>query len=187
MHAQAEALNGAQLQGVRKLRMTGIHNVGMSIDMAGWKNMDWSVLVFYEVGSSRNRINASLGAGYKMVVPLQQTSVSMLGHYVPVDLGIKCNYYSWNLNSAYVGLNGIYHICVSNRDLYDSFFALSGCLGVRFKMLDIRVEYTYDLSPQFNQKYIYENPNYDFAALHASIYERMQLGIRLAYYFTLGL
>lgn len=169
-----------------RYRLIGLHNVGASFDVSGWNNIHWSARAEYKIGSTRNIVNGLVGVGYRMTLPLQQLRADRLGHFVPISLGVNCNYYSWGVNSAYLGAEGAYNINVGSS-FYKSFFAVTGRLGLCLKMFDISLNYTYDLGPQFNQKYIYENPQYDFNAIHASIYERMQMGVKVTYYFTFGL
>lgn len=183
VHAESSDLSG---RASMRYRLIGIHNVGASFDVSGWNNIHWSARALYKVGSTRNLVNGVVGVGYCMTLPLQQLHTDRLGHFIPISLGVNGNYYSWGVNCAYIGAEGTYNINVGTP-FYQSFFAVTGKLGACFKMLDISLSYTYDLAPRFNQKYIYENPQYDFNAIHASIYERMQVGVRVTYYFTFGL
>lgn len=183
VHAESSDLSR---RAVMRYRLIGIHNVGASLDVSGWNNIHWGARAVYRVGSTRNLVNGLAGVGYHMILPSQQLKADRLGHFIPLSLGANCNYYSWGVNSAYLGAEGTYNINVG-APCYRSFFAVTGRLGVCLKMLDISLNYTYDLAPPFNQKYIFENPQYDFGAIHTSIYERMQVGVKVTYYFTFGL
>lgn len=166
----------------------GIHQIGISVGASYWNNVHSDVMVLYALGTTRNIINLDVGIGYRLSIPLlNQVPPSFYGHYLPLLLNARCNFYRWNRSCTYLHATSEFNVNIGDQSVHQSFFSISGGVGIKHEALAMSIFYAYDLRPSFAQKYIYENPEFDFDSFRIVIYERMHLGARLTYYFTLGL
>ena len=170
-----------------RLGLIGANQIGLGVNMGYWSNTHLSLRLMYQLGSYRNIMNMYAGSGYSIRIPTGEVCNIYLTHHVPICLGAKCNYFSWQRNSLYVGAETEYNVYVGNSPVSRGYWAISGSLGCRIQACDIHIQYTYDLAPAYNQKLIYESPDYDFSASYRAIYERMFIGLGITYYFTFGL
>lgn len=170
-----------------RLGMIGANQIGLSVDLGYWYNTHISMRLMYQFGSYRNLMNMYVGTGYSIRIPNGENRNIYLAHHLPIFIGAKINYYSWQRNCLYIGTETEYNVFAGVSPVSHGFWALSGNLGFRLQACDIHLKYTYDLIPAYNQKFIYESPDYNYYNAYHVIYERMHLGLGVSYYFTLGL
>lgn len=172
----------------KHLNQVGIHQLGFGIDIGGWRNLHTGCMLHYTLGSNRNLFNLNTAVGYKIISPINiEYSPECIGHYIPISFGVHYNYFRWQKSCLYLNAEGMCNVNVGNQYVHQTFFSLGGGMGIRQNALDIQARFDYNMNPHYNQKYIYESNAHDFNALHNTIYERMQMVVRVAYYFTLDL
>lgn len=182
----------------KRWRMIGKYHFSPSLGIEYNVNTIMSPRLSLGIGSFRNLFNADAGIAYEMVNPFYKRSSESLGiHRVAPFLSTQCNVVRWWTGAVYVGGEVAYLLNVRTRhrlpdglslndpDIAQPHFTVSAKCGLRLDYWDFSLYYSYDLSPAFGQKHIYESVDYDFYALEPSIYERSRIGVRVTYHLTL--
>lgn len=201
------ALSHAQILGVqerehmRKQRQSKIEllHIGVGGESAWWNDWQGGLNVYFGLGSPRHLGSVDVGIKYMFSVPMCPISKEkVLLQQLPFFLSAAIHAYRWEDGCLYIGGEAAYHVetltthvipaqntRIRDNDLRHHHATVSGKIGVKYQNWDINAFYTYDLAPQYNQKYVYESAAYDYNTLHNSLFERMRLGVSLSYAFPL--
>ena len=183
---------------LQRWRMIDLYHFSSGVAVEHNANTIVAPRVSLGMGSFRNLLNADIGVGYEIVNPLPRKGMEGLGlHRVAPFVSVTTNIIRWRRGSIYLGGDMAYLLNVRTRhrlpdglslhdpDIAQFHFSVSAKCGLRLDYWDFSLYYSYDLSPAFGQKHIYETTGYDFYALEPSIYERSRIGIRVTYHLTL--
>lgn len=164
-------------------------------------NVYFSPEVMYGVGSFRNLINADIGLRYMFGNPFfSDKNERLVDHQIPFFISVQLNFVSWKESCAFIGAEMAYCMpvtvfhhygesdnVVADRKIGKNHFSSRAKIGVKLNRVGIMAFYEFDLAPMMNQKYVYESAEFDYDALHASLFERTRFGVSLTYYFNVNL
>lgn len=189
--------NEYDIDKIKKMRLNKIdfYHISLGINSSLNKNFSFGLNVGAGIGSHRNLINCDLGVGLVKVNPFYDKSNENISlTQMPLYLSSSINFLRWKTNSIYLGTEFAYVMALnskhynpvdafSNKDLSlrKSHCAASVKIGAIVDIFNLFFFYEYDLAPSFNQKYIYESPDYDYVYLRDKIFERYRFGISLSY------
>lgn len=154
--------------------------------------------VFLGWGSSRHLFCADVGAKYlfgnsfskrhENRISLQQFAVFATADVNAVRWSSGCAYLGggvdWRLATGSKYVEDATSLSFSDSHITQSHTSLHARIGVRWgERWKTELSYTYDLAPAFDQKYVFESSQFDFASLRDCLYERTRLGITLSYLF----
>lgn len=184
---------------LRRNSMIDFYHIGLNMDLSAGINNTVDPGFFIGIGSFRNLFNADIGVSYSMknIIPLDsEESVSV--HQLKISLSAKVNCIRWRFGSVYLspGIDWSMPLIAFHRTVASSYgymdnsigrCCFSSCLnlGIIWNRLDFSIFCRYDMSPSFNQKYIYESVDYNYHVLYDSIFDRDCFGIGIGYYFYL--
>ena len=152
------------------------------------------------MGTFRNFLNARFSLGYLLGNPFHSSDKDdITSHRLYVDATVNVNLLRWQSGTFYIGGGISWNTPISNRyydhvtdkvstdnDIGKNHATLSGHIGVTFaERWSLQAGYVYDMSPGFNQRYVFESPNYDYHALHDRLFERGRICIGLNYQIPL--
>lgn len=197
----AQVLDAQERNNMRKQRLSKIElmHIGVGAESAWWNDWQGGFKVYFGVGSSRHIGSVDVGIKYMFSVPMCPINQEkVLLQQLPFFLSASIHAYRWEKGCLYIGGEAAYHVetlathvvpaqnlRVSDKTLRHHHATVSGKIGVKCQNWDVNVFYTYDLMPQYNQKYVYESAAYVYETLHNSLFERMRLGVSLSYAFPL--
>lgn len=174
--------------GDRRMSQIDLCHIGLGTEISGWNNIHVTPLVVFCIGSRRQWVNFDIGVGYHICMPITPILFqSLLNHHLIIKAEPKINVWRTDNYSIYLGGEFQYAFYLKKDNIGQSYYAIAGHVGARIHKVDIGLKYTYDIVPRYNQQWIYESKDYNFDMCHATIYERMQLGLSLIYYFSFGL
>lgn len=179
----------------KRLGKIEFHHVGLGFETGYNKNITISPFFFYGIGSKRNLFNADIGVKYKLCNPLfhQKRNILSASYFNPY-LSVVCNFLRFKALSVYSGaelscnftMGGRY--CSSNspiliRDINigNNHITVMGKAGLRFDKWDMKLFYSYNLAPSFNQKYIFESASYDYDTVRDLLFNRTCFGFSVSY------
>lgn len=182
----------------KRYSMIHAHHIGVGIETDLMENARISPRLYYSFGSFRNLFTIDAGLKYIYSHPMcHVTDEKVTGHYLSPFVAIDFHFAQWDKGCVFAGgefaynfnVTGEHYLPASNlrvgdKNIGNNHSSLRAKVGVRLENWVFNVHYEYDLAPSYNQKYIYETADYDFATLRPSLYERHRVGISIAYLFT---
>lgn len=181
----------------KRLDKIDYYHVGVGLDIAANCNYQLAPKMYVGIGSERNLFNINLGLKAAIVNPARASRTEYIRYYaLPLFAEASANVFRWKGGSAYIG-GGVSYVAALGADhhvgngltTHESYaivndrFSWHGSLGLRIRSWDVSGYYEYDLSPAFDQKYVYESFDYDYYELYNSIFERWRVGVSLVYNF----
>lgn len=184
---------------LRQLRFNSIeyYHVGVGIEAEGNENFLIGSKVCVGIGSYRNLFCADVGFKLlweNLLTPSNKECVSQ--RQLPLFFSASVNVLRWHHSAVYIGGEFAYHLQIggthqlsdgktsySDNQLANNHTSVSIKLGTRINNWDFCLFCQRDLAPAFNQKYVYESADYDYDALHNTIFERIRFGICANYLF----
>ncbi len=185
-------------EALRKKRLNKVefYHMGVGLETGISHNFVFGPVIYGGIGSFRNLINADIGLKLLWTNPAGSSSKERISHlHLPIFAHLSLNLLRWQNGSAYIGgefdyhlyLNATHHLptggSISDKDLSHSYASVGPRLGVRFNRWNIQVFYEWDLSPAFEQKYVYESSDYNYDALHDALFNRSRFGLSVSYVF----
>ena len=182
-----------------RFKKVDYYHVGVGIETGLNENWYIGPRLFVGIGSYRNFLNADVGIGYQFYNLLGSSEKErMMLYQLPLFANMRLNVARWSSGCVYMGgeavyslavrgLNAVPHADVAEVDnqLGRNHAMAASMLGVRLNHWDFSLQYVYDLSPAFNQKYVFESSNYDYDSLHASLFERGRFVLNISYLIPL--
>ena len=185
----------------KRLQTIDLFHLGVGADAAFLSNWTAGAKLFMGLGSISHWVSSDIGIKYSVTSPLVvENGEWVLWQQLPIYLSLNAQPYRWREGCLYVGAEVAHNIVttaihsvssplrywLSDRRLCRNHVSLSAQAGARWENWSIGLFYQYDLAPAINQKYVYESSDYDFDALQKTIYERMRVGISVAYLWSLN-
>ena len=184
---------------LRQLRFNHIeyYHVGVGIEAGINENFLVGPRACVGIGSYRNLFCADVGL--KLLwenLFTSSTKECVSQRQLPLFVSASVNALRWHRSAVYIGGEFAYHLQMgathqlsdgktsySDNQLANNHTSVSMKLGARLNNWDFCLFCQRDLSPAFNQKYVYESADYDYDTLHSTIFERMRFGICANYLF----
>ena len=186
---------------IRKKRLNKVefYHIGLGLEAGINHNFVIGPMVYAGIGSFRNFFNADAGVKLLWTNPAGSSTKERISHLqLPVFAALSLNLIRWKHGSAYLGAEFDYHLFlnakhnlpgnggkISDKELSHNYASTSVRLGVRLNRWDIQSFYEWDLSPSFNQKYVYESQNYNYDVLYNALFSRTRFGLKIAYIIPL--
>lgn len=181
-------------------------NFGFGFEAEGFHGYAPGLTAIWRAGSERQLFNFIAGMEVLYQNPLRSNKkfhTLSYGQFVPYG-GARFNVYRHTKGSLYaqgdlsyiLNFEAIYHTenakkteLISNDTTRDSTLvrnhpAATFKIGFCNDLIDFGAYTRYDMKPSINQKFIYENPIYDYYAMGPAINERWSIGLYLIVYFA---
>ena len=197
----AVAQNQQKKASLRQERFKKVDYYHAGVGIEAGLNENWYVgpRLFVGIGSYRNFLNADVGIGYQFYNLLCSSEKErMMLYQLPLFANMRLNVVRWSSGCVYIGGEAMYSLAVrglhvvphadvaeADNQLGKNHAMAAGMLGIRFNHWDFSLRYVYDISPAFNQKYVFESSSYDYDNLHASLFERSRFVLNISYLIPL--
>lgn len=179
----------------KRLGKIEFHHIGLGFETGFNKNSTMSPFLFYGIGSKRNLFNADIGIKYRFYNPFYQNNKNIVSaSYFNPFLTLACNFLRFKALSVYSGMELSCNFTMGARyyssnsqivsrdiNIGNNHMSVMGKAGVRFDKWDVKLFYSYNLAPSFNQKYIFESASYDYDMLRELLFNRTYLGFSVSY------
>lgn len=173
------------------------YHVGAGIEAGMNKNFVTGPKVYAGIGSYRNLFSADVGLKLLWMTTFkssQEESVSQ--RQIPFFVSASANLLRWHNAAVFIGGELAYHLQLgathqladsktsqSDNQLASNHASASIKLGTRINNWDFSLFCQRDFAPAYDQKYVYETADYDYDALHSTIFERIRFGVSVNYLF----
>lgn len=208
-HAQTDDLLWNPNPIKKKLQFTldNSYNFGFGIEAEGFYNYSPGLLLMWRGGSHRQLLNLTAGAELLYQNPVRTNRryhTISFGQFAPYA-GLRINFFRHPSGSLYaegdvsynLNFEAKYHTHFSTqsqiikKDTSRDSVLVRNHWGSTFKVgfiaesVDFGLYAKYDFKPSLNQKFIYEEPVYDYYSMGPAINERWCLGLYCIIYFRL--
>ena len=174
------------------------HHLGIGMESNVYENFRLSPRLFYSFCSYRSFFSIDGGVKYVYAHPMRHMTEERLAcHFLAPFAAAKIHFWRWDAGCLYVGGEAAYHFAVMGEHYFPKYdlptrdkkigknhTSIRAQLGVKMEHWELNVHYEYDLSPSWNQKYLFESEEYDYDRVRPSLYERHRIGLTIAYLIT---
>lgn len=178
----------------RRLNNASLYHLAIGAGFEVSPHMSTSAGVTFRYGATRQLMNYFSGINFGRRI-LSESSPQIVFSQFSMEGGVIENLFRTPMLSVYLSESILFNapfsskyimndIIISDKRTLKCNFTSKLGAGLAFNNLNFSIYVKYDMNPTYNQKYIYENPEFDYYGLRNQIDNRLSYGISILYYIN---